>query len=283
MSEETASTTINKTNYVSLVFIVLSYAILATLVVLAVTVARGRPMTDTLGLPEELVAWQAFAIIIAAALVVSIMMRKLKARVVWELVLGVALFLGVWFYAWLLLPTALAVTVAALLTFLQGTVRRAMIHNVFILIGAAGTALNLAFILEDKILILLLVGLAIYDSFAGRPGGMIAQFAASLVHRGLIPGLIIPGRVKDMWADIHDAIRRPDASFLGVGDLILPMTLVARASVHGLDRAVIVTLGVLIAAGWLGSRGPTKPYPALVPLAAGSIIPYILLFLFKQL
>lgn len=266
----------------SVIFLVGSYAMLAVLIIGAVIVARQRPVTGTIGLPAELVTWQWFAFIVAAALIVTILMRTFRARLAWELLLGVAIFLGVWFYAWLVLPMAVAVTVAAVVTVLQGTVRRALIHNVFILAGAAGVALNLAFMLPGRALILILVGLAIYDSFAGRPGGVIAEFAASLVHRGVIPGLIVPGGVKDAWAPIHDAIRRPDASFLGVGDLILPMTLIARAAASGIEQSLVVTAGVLVAAGWLGSRGPTKPFPALVPLAAGSAIPYLFLVLFRQ-
>ncbi len=146
-------------------------------------------------------------------------------------------------------------------------------------IHVSGTAV--VNVIPDRALILILVGLAIYDNFAGRPGGIIAEVAASLVHRGVIPGLIVPGRARDAWAPIHDAIRRPDASFLGVGDLILPVTLVARAAVYGIDRALVVTVGILIAAGWLGRRGPSKPFPALVPLAAGSAIPYLLLVAFR--
>ncbi|OGL73567.1 hypothetical protein A3E39_00450 [Candidatus Uhrbacteria bacterium RIFCSPHIGHO2_12_FULL_60_25] len=262
-------------------FFVASYAILSALVTVAVRTVRDRPTVGSIGLPEELVTWQWFSFVIAGALVVTILMRTFRARLAWELLLGVALFLGVWFYAWLLLPTAIAVTVAAALTLLQGTVRRSLIHNVFILAGAAGTALNLAFMLPDRALILILVGLAIYDSFAGRPGGVIAEVAASLVHRGVIPGLIVPGRARDAWAPIHDAIRRLDASFLGVGDLILPMTLVSRAAVQGIPQALVVTVGVLMAAAWLGRRGPSKPFPALVPLAAGSAIPYLLLVAFR--
>ncbi|HWR00161.1 MAG TPA: hypothetical protein VN397_04950 [Candidatus Methylomirabilis sp.] len=268
---------------VNAAFLVVAYSILAALVVLAVEIVKKRTSAAAIGLPEELMPWQGLALVVAGVLVVTVMMRRLRARVVWELILGVALFLGVWFYAWVLFPGGPAIALAALLTFLQGAVRRAIVHNAFILIGTAGTALNLAFILPDTTLLIILVGLAIYDSFAGRSGGVVAEFAASLVHRGIIPGLIIPGRWRDAFADIHSAVRRADASLLGAGDLILPITLVARAAAEGIDRAFAVAAGILIAAGWLGNRGPVKPYPALVPLAAGAAIPYMLLIAFRQL
>jgi presenilin-like A22 family membrane protease len=128
-----------------------------------------------------------------------------------------------------------------------------------------------------------LVGLAVYDTFAGRPGGFAARFAASLVHRGIIPGLIVPGRAKDSGLLMTDAVRKEDAVFLGAGDLILPLLLVARASVNAALPAMIVSVGLVLAAAWLGSRGPTKPFPALVPLVFGAGVPYLILRLTRLL
>jgi hypothetical protein len=259
-----------------------SYAALCALVIVGVTAAGGYRVREA-GLPEELIPWEALALILAGVLFALLMIRKVKVRMAWELILGMTLFLGAWFYAWLLLPLSLAVLVAALLTFLQGVVRRVWTHNVFMIVGAAGVSLNFAFALPDKTLLILLVGLALYDTFAGRPGGVAAEFAASLVHRGVIPGLIVPGRARDVVAPILEVVRRADASFLGAGDLILPLTLVGRAAASGLWQGITVAIGIVLASCWLGSRGPTKPFPALVPLAVCSVVPYVALFFLKLL
>lgn len=266
-------------HWVPAAFLVAAYSMLTGLVILAVETVKGQ--ASAVSLPEELLPWQGLALIVTGVLVATLFMRKMKARAAWELILGIALFLGAWFYAMLILPMAWALAAASAITILQATLRRALIHNVFILAGAAGVALNLAFALSDKTLIVILVGLAIYDNFAGRPGGVAAEFAASLVHRGIIPGLIVPGRWRDAVLDIHAAIRRADALLLGVGDLVLPLALVARAAVYGIDRALVVAAGILLAAGWLGSRGAGRPFPALIPLAAGSVIPYLLLMILR--
>ncbi len=268
-------------HWVPAIYLIAAYSVMTGLVMLAVETVKRQTSAVMTGLPEELLPWQGLALVVTGVLVIALLMRKLKARAAWELILGIALFLGVWFYAMLILPMAWALAAASALTILQATVRRALIHNVFILAGAVGVALNLAFALSDKTIIVILVGLAIYDIFAGRPGGVAAEFAASLVHRGIIPGLIVPDRWRDVVADIHAAIRRADASLLGVGDLILPLAVVARAAAYGSGRALIVAAGILAAAGWLGSRGAGRPFPALIPLAAGSVIPYLFFVIFK--
>jgi len=224
-----------------------------------------------------LVPWQALAMLMAAALVVALIVRSVKARTAWELLLGITLFLGVWVYLWHLLPIEFALLAASLVTLVQAWVRRVWVHDAFILLGTAGVALNFALVFPPHILAVLLVGLVVYDTFGGRPGGVIARFAASLVHRGVIPGLIVPGSIAGLSDNIPVAIHKPDAIFLGAGDLILPLLFVAQAAIAGLLPAVMVSLGIIAAALWLGSRGPTPAFPALAPLALGAAIPYFVL------
>jgi hypothetical protein len=233
------------------------------------------PMTDSV----ILAPWQTLTVLTACLLVVALIIRTVQARIAWELLLGITLFLGVWVYLWALLPIEFALVSAAIITLVQAWMRHVWVHNVFILLGAAGVALNFTFLFPPHILAALLVALAVYDTFAGRPGGVIAQFAASLVHRGIIPGLVIPGSVRGLATLIPEAVRKPDAIFLGAGDLILPLLFVVRAAAVGIMPASIVACGIVCAAAWLGSRGATKPFPALVPLAAGAAVPFFLLML----
>ncbi len=229
---------------------------------------------------EVLGPWQGVAFLAAAILVGAIIIRKVKARVAWELMLGATLFLGVWFYAWVVFSGEIGLVVAAAVTLLQAWIRKVWVHDAFILLGTAGVALNFAFLLQVKTILVLLVLLTIYDTFLAHSGGPIVRFAASLVHRGIIPGLVVPGHLRELGAPTLDAIAKPAAVFLGAGDLILPVMLVAVAAASGVVPALVVTCGILVAAAWLGSRGPTKPFPALLPLAIGAGAPFLLLMLF---
>lgn len=264
-------------------FLVGAYAGLCGLIILAV--ARASATSGASPVPSEALGpWQAVAFLVAAILVGAIIIRRVKARAAWELILGATLFLGVWFYLWVLFSGEVGLVAAAIVTLLQAWVRKVWIHNAFILLGAAGVALNFAFLLPTRTVAILLVVLAVYDTFAVRgknpAGSPMVRFASSLVHRGIVPGLVIPGRFRGILASTSDAVVAPDATFLGAGDLILPVTLVVVAAVVGIVPALMVTLGILLAAAWLGSRGPTKPFPALLPLALGAGVPYLALMLF---
>ena len=258
-------------------FLVGSYAVLCSLVILAMRIASKRDASSTPIPAEMLGPWQGLAFLAAAILLGAIMIRQVKARVAWELILGVTLFLGVWFYAWIVFSAEIGLVVAAIATLLQAWIRKVWVHDAFILMGAAGVALNFAFLLPVKTIFILFFMFAIYDTFLAHSGGPIVRFAASLVHRGVIPGLVVPDRLRTLIAPTLEAVTKPSAVFLGAGDLILPAMLVAVAAISGMIPAACVTLGIFIAATWLGLRGPTKPFPALLPLAIGAGVPFFLL------
>jgi hypothetical protein len=257
------------------IFLSVSYALMCGLVVFALRLASGRSAAS-LPRTEALLPWQAFALILAGVLIGGLMIRKLKTRTAWELILGAGLFLGVWFYLWVAFSGEIGLLVASALTLIQAFVRRVWIHDVFILLGAAGVALNFGFLLPSHTILIVLVGLALYDTFAGRPDGVGAQFAASLVHRGVIPGIIVTGNLKDVGGDIATVIARPSSILLGAGDLILPIILLARTAALAPPLAVfILSLGILSAAAWIGARGPSRPAPSLLPFTIAVGIPYL--------
>lgn len=263
-------------------FLVFTYALLAGFVILAIQVASVRSAVPV-AFPGELFVWQIFTLILAGVFFAGLVIRKIMLRAFWELVLTVTLFLGAWVYAWFLFPFEIALLFASILTILQARLRRVAMHDFFMLVGGAGMALNFAYLFQDHILIPFFVALIIYDMFAGRPKGVAAELASSLIHRGVIPGLIVPARAPHIFANIKQAISDPDAVFLGAGDLVLPMILVARATVLNITYGVFVGISILVAAFWLGSRGPTKPYPALIPLGIGAIVPYLVILAIEQL
>ena len=259
-------------------FLAGSYLVLCGLLIGAV---KGIP-THT-GSPvavQALGAWQTVAFLAVAVIVGAMIIRKVKARVAWELVLGVTLFLGVWFYAWAVFSGEVGLVIAAIVTLLQAWIRRVWIHDVFILLGAAGVALNFAFLLPVNMILILFFVLAIYDTFLARSGSPMVRFAASLVHRGIVPGLIIPGRVREMTRETREVIATSESVFLGAGDLILPSVLVVLAAASGTLPAVVVTLGCVLAAAWLGSRGATAPFPALLPFAVTVGLPFLVMKFF---
>lgn len=260
-------------------FLAGTYVLLGFLVAFAVRSAAASDAPPTTALPDGVASWQVFVFVAAILLLAGIVVRILNVRAFYELLLGVTLFLGVWVYAWAVMPWEAALLVAAAFTVIQARVRRVWVHDAFVVVGAAGIALNFAFIFSLKAIAFILVAFVIYDMFAGRPGGVAVKLAGSFIHRGVIPGLIVPASASGLAADVKATIRKVDSVFLGAGDLILPLTLVAYAAILGVWHAVMVTGGIVLGAMWLAQRKSLKPFPALIPLAIGGAVPFGIILL----
>lgn len=264
-------------------FLASAFAVVCALLISAVQIAIRFPRAAQ-PIGAVLAPWQGLVLFAAAVMVSALLVRRVHAKIAWELILGTTLFLGVWAFLWVVFSGEIGLIVASVVTLTQAWIRRVWIHDVFILLGTAGVALNLAFLFPSRILVLLLVGIALYDTvLAGRAGSATERIAASLVHRGIVPGLLIPGNAMQVTAPVEQTIRHPDAILLGAGDLVLPPVLVAQAALMGILPAVAVSLGILASALWLGSHGSTKPFPAMLPLGIGSLIPFLLLMLARLL
>lgn len=254
-------------------------AVLSALIVVAVRHAALSNQQLPSQVPMSITAWQGFLFFVTALLVFFLMIRFIRTSGFVAALFGAALFLGAWVYCWSIFPWEISLLAASTLTIAQARIRRVVMHDTFVLVGAAGIAIHFAFLFTDKTLALIFAFFLFYDMVAGRPNGPVAQMASALVHRGVIPGLVIPGKFRTLFSSISSAIRMPDAVFLGAGDLILPMVLVARAAVFGWWQAALVGSGALIGYALLGFRRSLKPFPALIPIGIAAGIPYLILVL----
>ncbi len=255
--------------------------IVASLVIFAVRVATNADVSFPSEVPQGLVTWRWVVVAMVLLGAFGLLIRAVSGRAFVDILLSVLLFFGVWVWCWGVMPWDIGLLVASILTIVQARVRRVIIHDIFLCIGCAGVAIQFAFLLPVNTLLLALVGLSVYDMVATRPQGITQALAGALIHRGAIPGLIIPETFFAFTKDIRSAIQSPFGMFLGAGDLILPMTLVARsASWWGWIPASAVAFGAIIGAYLLGRRKSPKPFPALLPLLGGSGIIFAFLFLF---
>jgi len=217
------------------------------------------------------------AIIATAAVGTALMVfHRIRSWMFWETIFTVTLFLGVWLACLLFLPLAWALVLAAGLTLAHLFIRATLLHDIFYLLGAMGVAISFASWLSPEVLLVVLVGFTVYDMVAGPPGGPIQELAQALVKRGIIPGLLVVSRWKDLISTVDTAIKGPNA-LLGAGDLILPLCLVARAAMSGPYQAAIVLVGLLVGVLVLSRAALLHPRAALPALAVGACAPFVVL------
>lgn len=246
---------------------------LAGLLVVAV-VERLRAFPPSLSF-ASVVNWQQAFVGLMALIVIISVVRKVRSRLIWEIVFTLALFLGVWYLALLALPFGWGIGLSSTLTILALVLRTGLWHNAFVLIGSAGVAMNFAGWLSSDVLLVGLVVMTLYDTLAGPPGGPVEELASRLVQKGVVPGFILVPRFSDLFRSITE-LMRGNGALLGAGDVILPLSLVVRAAFSSWTSALMVLAGLCVGALVLG-RGSSHPRAALVPLAAGAAIPFFIL------
>lgn len=253
-------------------FLVLLFLLAGLLTIGIVTAAKAFPTAARI---QMVLSWQYALLAVIGATIVLGFFRRFRSRVLWEVLFTVTLFLGVWFAALLVLPIEWALGAAAALTLGSIFFRRVWIHDLFYLVGAAGVAINFAGWLSPEFLLAGLVAFTVYDMVAGPPGGPIESLAAALVRNGIVPGAVVPARARDVALTV-DAAVKSRAALLGAGDLILPLALVAKAAFRGPEPAAIVLAGLLVGALLL-ARKSDHPRAALPALAAGTVVPFLVL------
>ncbi|MEK7116093.1 MAG: presenilin family intramembrane aspartyl protease [Patescibacteria group bacterium] len=257
-------------------FLVLFFLLAGLCVIGILAAARAFPSSVRF---QTVASWQyVFVGVIAATLIIGFF-RKFRSRLLWEALFLTTLFLGVWFAMFLILPIGWALALAAILTLAQVFVRIVIVHDLFYLVGGAGVAINFAGLLSPELLVVGLVAFTVYDMVAGPPGGPIQTLASILIRKGIVPGLIVPARRTEILENVDVAVKG-NAAFLGAGDLILPLTLVARAALRETAPALIVLAGLLVGALFLTERTDLHPRTALPLLAVGAAIPFLALRFF---
>jgi len=239
----------------------------------------ARTSRITLNL-QTLPVWQAVFVGVLALGLFTTLFKRIRSRLFWEGVFTLTVFLGVWFLLLFALPFGWALAFASALTLLQIFFPFVILHNLFYLVGCVGVAMNFAGWLASDVLLFGLVLFSLYDTVAGPPGGAIEVLAAKLVSAGIVPGLVIPGRIRDLRLSL-DKVTSSNVALLGAGDVILPLTLVVKAAIHGPAEGAAVLVGLLIGAGVLGQLSDSHPRAAVPILAAGAAIPFVILRAFS--
>ncbi|MBU2509131.1 hypothetical protein KKE33_01990, partial [Patescibacteria group bacterium] len=96
---------------------------------------------------------------------------------------------------------------------------------------------------------------------------------------GFVPGLIIPISIKDLWTEV-DSAHRSHALILGLTEIVLPITLIARSAFWGSWQPWVVLAGVLIGSLVLLFKRSGLYGSALAPLSAGALTPFIILYIY---
>lgn len=233
------------------------------------------------------------AVIIIAVVLFIIPLRRLK--LVFRIIFAVMFAWGVFVATYIKLPTAAAYSLAAVAGIVWIFWARIWLHDLLLLIALAGAASIFGFLFSPWTFMIFMLVISVYDFLAVRFGFMV-WMADKMSSSASLPAFIFPKKAGDLALNLQavqfSELRKEESAkrehtILGGGDIGFPLMLaVSVFFAYGLPGAILVgtfaTIGLMgafvIQSIWL--KG--KPMPALPPIAAFSLIGFLITFFFLK-
>ena len=173
--------------------------------------------------------------------------------------------------------TALAGGLAALALF--WLYRAVWMQDLVMLLTLAGIGAIFGLALTPLTVVIILVILSFYDIIAVYKTGHMVKLAETMIQARAIFGFIIPTALSGFRENVTKVRPGEEFMILGSGDVILPLLLAASLVRISVSQAAVVVvfacLGLLITNLLFTSQKTRRPMAALPPIAAMSIIGYL--------
>jgi presenilin-like A22 family membrane protease len=257
---------------------------------LALILTEGISLISLFFLKKEVIATIAtpsltiFQFIIAfflATAILFLLIKLFRGRFIFELIFSLAIFGGIWFLANLFFSNGIAILLASALTLVRLLVPYIFLQNLIMIFGIAGIASTLGSTTSWQTILLILLILSLYDIIAVYETKHMVTMFKGLLERGVIFALIVPTKLKLLFAHLREARPGEGFFFLGTGDLALPSIFVVSAFVAhpllGLGSALGSVMGLALT-NIIFIRENRRPMPALPPITLGTVFGFFVAF-----
>lgn len=192
---------------------------------------------------------------------------------------GLSLFLNIF------LPLVFSIFLAAYLIMLYFILARPIFHNLVMLCSLVGVALAVGLAASPVIIFILLLVFSLYDIVAVFITKHMIKMARGFFKIGLLPGFLLSFNPRSQLKIGRGASLGEKFSFLGSGDVVLPLLFVASLVNVKLIYAVgagvgnILGFAVLVFILWGRRR---EPLPALPPIVFGEVVGFLATYLITR-
>ncbi|MBI4135209.1 hypothetical protein HY477_00540 [Candidatus Uhrbacteria bacterium] len=243
---------------------------------------RGASFFETQA-AQPLSASQFLAVFLVSTFLLLFLLKVLRRKIVFEVIFGLSIFLGIWALFELFFPE-FALIAAAFSVALRYMFPFALLQNLVMIAGISGIATALGTAMPWSSMAVVLIALAVYDVIAVYGTRHMVTMFKGLLAQGVVFALIIPDHPRLLLKRMTKVIPGEGFFFLGSGDLALPALFVASATVHGLSYGLGAAVGAtfgLLATDFLFQWGGRRPMPALPPIALGTLAGFFVVMLVK--
>lgn len=208
--------------------------------------------------------------LILVATLVLLLFIKFRLGFLWKVWFGLAIFLTLSVAFSAVIPSTIALILALIAALLKIFWRNIILHDITEVLIYAAIGAIFAPVLSVLIVILLLIGISIYDYIAVNKTKHMVTLAEYQTQQKLFAGIMIP--------------YKKNVAILGGGDIVFPLLFAGALFAKYHYAALIVSLGAMLGLGTLFYIAQKKKYyPAMPFVTAGCLVGYGVLLLVTYL
>lgn len=241
-------------------------------------------MTVTEALPSFFIAF-AIAIVMMVAI-----MYFLKTPKTFAVFFGFMIFIGTNIVFSAFFPDLIAIPLAIAVVAIRFWKPSLVTHNLAMFLTIAGVSAQLGLMIPVLAVIIILIGLSIYDYIAVFKTRTMVKMFKQMMQRGAPFAIVVPESPQQFNAQIHKVSKekleqmkksakgKSRFLMLGTGDLAFPAVFAVSALSQGINISLVIIAGALVGIV-INHYYLTKKFraiPALPAIAACSIIAYAL-------
>jgi len=256
------------------------------LFILTILSARMVLMTAPVYAPSEPISLWYFLLMLAlVTLFMLLLVRRVKTRLPFEIFFTLAIFAGIWFLADIWLTGSLGIIAAAAVMLLKYIYKRVWWQNLVMILGICGIVVSVGLSIPWLTALIILVVLSFYDIVAVYFTRHMVELFKGLLERGVVFALILPVKIKAILGPVRNIRAGENVMLLGTGDLALPAIMVSSLVRLSVPQAACAAAGAIIGFVLMQSiflrQKRKRPMPALPPIAALTLIGFLLAYLFN--
>jgi len=227
--------------------------------------------------------WQFLLFFLIGTAVVLLFIKFVKSKAMFGGLFYFLIFLGCMMFFDAFGLGLVSIGLALIIVLLRRFFASVLTHDLAIVLSVAGMGAYFGLSFGPLEIIIILVALSIYDYIAVFKTKHMVQMFKKMADKGAAFAIIAPSKWKGFVSGVSDVKPGVDFIYLGTGDLAFPLIFAVSALRDGLLRSVLIIIGALfgvLAINFYFYFRARKAFPALPPIAFGSIIGYLISLIF---
>lgn len=228
--------------------------------------------------------WQFLILFLFGTVLVLLFIKFVKSKIVFGGFFYLLIFLGCVMFFDIFELGLIGMGLALIIVLLRRFLPSVLIHNLAIILAICGMGAYFGLSFNPWQIIIILIFLSVYDFIAVFKTKHMVKMFRKLAEKGAAFAIIAPNKWRGFLIGLAKVQPGAEFIYLGTGDLVFPIIFAVSALRDGLLSSVLIIigalLGVLVINFYFYFKKERKAFPALPPIAAGSIIGYLISLLF---